>query len=440
MPSYHPKLLAQPVPRYTSYPTAAEFTVDVGEIAQRRALAAIEPNQTISVYVHIPYCRDICWYCGCNTGRANRVQRLTAYLDALLCEVRTVAGLLNGRGRVSRIAFGGGSPNALAPSDFLIIADALSAAFATQHTVLSVELDPRGFDSDWASAVRTAGVSRASLGVQTFDSDIQAAIGRVQPAAQIVEAVRLLRESAVTSINFDLMYGLPRQNQANLVETLEASITLAPERIALFGYAHVPHLLPRQKRVRTEQLPGQDERFDMAALGHARLVQAGYVPIGFDHFALPDDAMAHAVRDGKLRRNFQGFTDDTAEVLIGLGASAISQFPGLLVQNEKNSGRYRMRAMAGQLTGERGVLRDEEDRRRGAIIEALLCGRVVALGAYLFDPAICGPLAAFLDNDLAILEGERLNISPVGRPYARTIASLFDRHRTHQPGKFSNAI
>jgi oxygen-independent coproporphyrinogen-3 oxidase len=438
--TYFPELLDRPVPRYTSYPTAAEFSVAVNATDQAEALDRVAPGEAISLYVHIPFCQEICWYCGCNTARSNKAARLDAYLEALVAELHTVAAHLNGRGRVSRIAFGGGSPNALSPNDFTRLCDTLRIAFRTANPVLSIELDPRSFTTDWARVLDRQSVTRASLGVQTFDPNIQAAIGRTQPRALIVDTVNALRANGVDSINFDLMYGLPGQDRAVLEATLDETIRLAPERVALFGYAHVPHLLPRQRRIQADNLPGQEERFAMAQLGHERLVAAGYEAIGFDHFALPHDAIAHAQRDGRLHRNFQGFTEDAAQVLIGLGATAISQFPGLLVQNEKNSGRYRMRALSGLLTGARGIRRDPEDRRRGLIIEDLLCGRPAMITSVPGDAGLREALTPFLAYNLATLDGGALTLTPDGRPYGRVIAALFDRHRSGEGQQFSTAV
>lgn len=438
--TYFPELLARPVPRYTSYPTAAEFSVAANAADQAEALDRVAPGEAISLYVHIPFCQEICWYCGCNTARSNKSARLGAYLEALIAELHTVAAHLNGRGRVSRIAFGGGSPNALSPDDFGRLCDALHMAFRTADPVLSIELDPRSFTADWARVLGRQSVTRASLGVQTFDPAIQARIGRTQPRELIVDTVRALRANGVGSINFDLMYGLPGQDRAVLEATLDETLKLAPERIALFGYAHVPHLLPRQRRIQADHLPGQDERFAMAQLGHERLVAAGYEAIGFDHFALPHDAIARAQRDGRLHRNFQGFTEDAAQVLIGLGATAISQFPGLLVQNDKNSGRYRMKAIGGLLTGERGIRRDSEDRRRGQIIEDLLCGRPAMIAPLLGDAGLSEALVPFLDRELATLDGGALALTPDGRPYGRVIAALFDRYRSGEGQRFSSAV
>jgi oxygen-independent coproporphyrinogen-3 oxidase len=437
--AFHPELLATPVPRYTSYPTAAEFHDGIGASEIEAALAGVGEADDVSLYVHIPYCHEICWYCGCNTGAANRGHRLAAYLDALHAEIALVAGRLGGRGRVGRIAFGGGSPNAIAPSEFLRLVDALRGSFGAEDAPLSVELDPRSLTEEWFDAMKSAGVGMASMGVQTLDPGVQAAIGRIQPEALIRRSVEGLRAARVASINFDLMYGLPGQSAAILDATLAATLAMRPERIALFGYAHVPHLIPRQKRIDATHLPSAAERFEQARMGFERLTRAGYEPIGFDHFALSQDPLAGAARAGRLRRNFQGFTDDPAGILIGLGASAISQFPRLLAQNEKNAGRYRMLASAGKPTAVRGIARGSEDQARGRLIETLLCRGAGEAGA-LLTPAVAERLAAFDRLGLVRRTGSRLAIEAEGRPYARTIASLFDTYR--QPGgrSFSSAI
>lgn len=435
---YHPELLAVPVPRYTSYPTAAEFTDTFTGDDLASALDAVEDGTAVSLYLHIPYCREICWYCGCNTGAANRSARLGTYLEALLREIAMAGERLGGRGRVRRIAFGGGSPNAIAPAQFDSLVAAVRRAFACEAPVLSVELDPRGFDASWAQALRRNGVTRASLGVQTLAPHLQAAIGRVQPLALIQQTMSLLRDAGVESVNFDLMYGLPGQSDAELLDTLERSLALAPDRLAVFGYAHVPHLIPRQRRIDAAALPGPEARFGQADLAYRMLTGRGFVPVGFDHFARPGDALADAATHGKLRRNFQGFTEDGADVLIGLGASAISAFPDRLLQNEKNSGRYRALIDAGAFASNRGVMRDQEDRIRGTIIERLLTAGVADLAGGL--DAERARLAPFVRAGLVRVNPGSLELPPDALPYARTIAAIFDRHRSVGPARFSSAI
>lgn len=437
--TYHPELLATPVPRYTSYPTAAEFSEAVGRAEMERALAAVGADEAVSLYVHIPYCHEICWYCGCNTGAANKTHRLDSYLEGLRAEIRLIASRLAGRGRVQRFAFGGGSPNAIASGRFTELLANLRASFLADDAVISIELDPRSLAPDWFEAIGAAGVKRASLGVQTLEPDVQAAIGRVQPHALINKAVHWLRRAGVGSLNFDLMYGLPRQGLGELESTLCAAVAMRPDRIALFGYAHVPHLIPRQRRIDDAALPNAELRFRQAELGQAVLLSAGYRQIGFDHFALPHDPLAAAAEAGTLRRNFQGFTDDPANVLIGLGASAISQFPDLLVQNDKNAGRYRIKASSGMLTAERGVDRGKDDQRRGEIIERLLCDGQTNIGA-LVDGDWMQRLEPFLALGLVRLENSRIRLADEAWPYARVIASLFDSYRQPVGGRFSAAI
>ncbi|WP_068072173.1 radical SAM protein [Novosphingobium lentum] len=434
--AYYPDLLERAVPRYTSYPTAAEFRDDDFAPAQLAGLRAL--RGPVSLYLHIPYCDRICWYCGCNTGAANRTQRLAHYLEALHREIELVAGELDSSVRVSRIAFGGGSPNAIAPTDFVRLIDRLVLNLRLDAPVLSLELDPRSLDADWFTAIRGIGIEMASLGVQTLDPGVQQAIGRVQPAATIARAVDGLRRAGVRSLNFDLMYGLPGQDDAVLADTIDRSIAMAPDRVALFGYAHVPHLIARQARIDARNLPDQRARFRMAAQGHAHLTSAGYRAIGFDHFALPDDGLARACAAGTMRRNFQGFTDDPAPVLIGLGASAISAFPGLFVQNDKNAGPYRTATAAGRLSGTRGIERSADDRARGAVIEALLCRGDATVEAALLD-TVAGRLAPFIAHDLVRLDANRVILQRGSQAYARSIAAVFDSYRS-EVRSFSSAV
>ena len=438
---YYPKLLARLVPRYTSYPTAAEFHDGMGEADQRAGLEAVGGDEPISIYVHIPYCREICWYCGCNTGAANRTQRLAAYLERLSQEIDMVAGYLGGRGRVVRIAFGGGSPNAIAPDQFRMLVRRLKSTFPMAVApLLSVEIDPRGFDAEFAAAMAGAGVTRASLGVQTFDPRVQAAIGRIQPFETIENAVRLLRDAGVTSLNFDLMYGLARQGEAELLDSLELSQDMGADRLAVFGYAHVPHLIPRQRQIDAASLPGPQERFHQAALAHDWLTGQGWTSVGFDHFARGHDPLAAAARERRVRRNFQGFTDDPCDVLIGLGASAISRFAGSLVQNERNSGRYGMKIGMGQLAAVRGIATPPGERQRGRIIEELLCQGSADIGELPDRLPVRYHLRGFEYARLIHWSGWRLNLLPEGLPYARSVAASLDPWRSSSTVQFSNAV
>lgn len=437
---YHADLLATAVPRYTSYPTAAEFHNGISAADMAEALRSVGAATQVSLYLHIPYCREICWYCGCNTGAANRTGRLDAYLGALHAEIDLVASALDGRGRVGRVAFGGGSPNAITTTQFAALASHLNDAFGLERPAVSVEVDPRGFDQDWADALRDNEVTRASLGVQTFAAHLQAAIGRVQPAELIERSVKLLRDAGVTSLNFDLMYGLPGQTDADLNDTIRQAVALGPDRLAVFGYAHVPHLIPRQRRIDAANLPDTRARFLQAELAHRLLIAAGYEATGFDHFALPGDALASAMRSGTLRRNFQGFTEDQADVLIGLGATAISCFPDRLLQNEKNVGQYRALVSGGILPAQRGLHRSPEDRRRARIIEQLLTNGHVGAALLEGTEDALARLEPYRTRGLVHVGPDGLGIAAEGLPYSRSIACAFDQYRGQAASRFSSAV
>ncbi|WP_284126152.1 radical SAM protein [Parerythrobacter aestuarii] len=433
---YYPDLLAKPVPRYTSYPTAAEFG-ELPAASYRSALESVEGE--VSLYLHIPFCEKICFYCGCNTGKANRRARLESYLASLTMEIASVAASLPHGTKVRRVSFGGGSPNAITPDDFRALVAQIFRRFELDDPVWSIELDPRTMTAGWADALGEVGVQRASMGVQTFAPQCQSAIGREQPEQLIAQTTAWLRSAGVSSINFDLMYGLPGQERIDLLDTLVRTLALGADRVALFGYAHVPHIVPRQRVIDTTALPDQHERFAMAELGYDFFAGQGYQPVGFDHFARLDDPLAQSVVQGTLHRNFQGFTDDTAVNLIGLGSSAISSFPALLAQNEKNSGRYRMKTSRGAFATSAGLHRSIDDRERGKAIEDLLCFGSVRLPAHIAGSIAC-PLAPFIARGLARLEGDVLTIAAEGLPYTRTIAALIDSYRDPAERRFSAAV
>ncbi len=436
MHRYLPELADRPVPRYTSYPTADRFHDGIAPVDQLRALESIGEDAPISLYVHIPYCREICWYCGCNTQALGRPERLARYVEALEAEIAAVSRHV--QGRVHSIHFGGGSPNALPPAGFERLVERLRDSFhCLDTTEIAVELDPRLIDSAFVAALARAGTRRASLGVQTFATHIQKAIGRVQPIETVGKAVAMLRGAGIREINADLLHGLPGQGIADIEDTIEAILALHPDRIALFGYAHVPHLMPRQRAIDATSLPDAEARFWQGAHGHDRLVGAGYHAIGFDHFALPHDPLAIAAMTGTLRRNFQGFTADPVATVIGLGASAISQFDGLLAQNEKDVRQYRAAVRETGFACRRGIVRTPEDRLRGELIERLLCDGAVDIGAI---ERRHGPLpdrdvleagfSVFAARGLVRAEQGAWIVTPRGRPYARLVASLFDAVRS----------
>ena len=447
MHRYIPALAERSAPRYTSYPTAAEFTPTIGARDHGEALHRATDSGPASLYIHIPYCQAICWYCGCNTGALNRADRLDAYLDALGMEIAGTAAVFGGT--IGRVHFGGGTPNILSPDQFSRLADLLRRNFAIASSAeWAVEVDPRSFHRDHASAFAAAGVDRISVGAQTFSPRIQAAIGRIQPLAEVSRVIAQARDAGIERINLDLMYGLPGQTLDDIASTLAAAQTLAPDRVAMFGYAHMPRLLPRQRLIDEAALPDAEARFWQRTLAHDLLVEQGLGAIGFDHFARPWDSLSVAAREGRLHRNFQGFTEDAATTLIGLGASAISQFPGLIAQNEKHVGRYRMLAGNGQGCTVRGVTRGREDRLRGQVIERLLCDNRVDAAALArshgLPESAAAPDEALLreleDHGVIRREAGQVIVRREGLPYARLAAAAFDSYRNPGARRFSKAV
>lgn len=447
MTVFHADLASRSVPRYTSYPTAAEFTEEIGTTDHARALSILAPDDRISLYVHVPYCQEICWYCGCNTGAIGRASRLDLYVDALIAEIRLVAAA--SQGTVSRVHFGGGSPNALTPCQFERVVVAIRQNFSIDRDAeWAAELDPRHLNVEFSRALTRSGIGRVSLGVQTFDLSVQAKINRLQPFRLVAQRIADLRSAGIKHINLDLMYGLPGQTLDSIARTITLAKSLFPDRIAMFGYAHLPRMLSRQRMIDGSTLPDAEARFWQSILARDLWLEAGYRAIGFDHYARPEDSLTVAAAEGRLRRNFQGFTDDDAVALIGLGASSISSFHDLIVQSEKHVGRYRMKVMNGQLATARGVARSEDDRRRGRAIERLLCdGHVdfVALGwprsaahrAMIEALPVLAPLA---DRGLVRCSTTGVSITPDGAPYARLAAVAFDRFRAAPTKRFSTAV
>jgi oxygen-independent coproporphyrinogen-3 oxidase len=435
------------VPRYTSYPSAAQFTADITEADQRAWLGSLEADAAVSLYVHVPFCDRLCWYCGCHTGVVHRRSPIEDYVRTLRREIGLVRAALPARLAASALHFGGGTPNMLSPQDLRSIIGELRATFAFGNPFeMAAELDPRILTNEWIEAAAELGLSRASLGVQDLDADVQAAINRRQPFAQVEWAVQRLRAAGVGSINLDLMYGLPKQNVVSVLATIEEILTLAPERIALFGYAHVPWMKPHQKLLPEAELPDAGERYDQQDAAAERLAKAGYVRIGLDHFAKPGDDLAVALRRGALRRNFQGYTADRARTVLGLGASSISAFADGYAQNAARIPQWKEAVEAGRLATARGLAVGAHERLRGAIIERLMCDLEVDIARLC--AAAGKPLSAFapelfrlreMETDgLVRRQGARIEVTAAGRPFIRTIASVFDPHS--QPARHVAAV
>ncbi|MCH7554976.1 MAG: oxygen-independent coproporphyrinogen III oxidase [Proteobacteria bacterium] len=429
------------VPRYTSYPTAADFTDAVDDRRYRQWLAAIPEGEDISLYVHIPFCHSLCWFCGCHTTVARRPEPVERYLDLVIAEIDMLVAALGAKRRVSHIHWGGGTPTILGAGGITRLAERLRAAFTlTSGMQFAVEIDPRTVTRDAIAALAAAGVTRASLGVQDFDPVVQRLINRIQSFETTARVVEGLRAVAIEALNIDLLYGLPAQTEAGLLATVEATLALAPQRIALFGYAHVPWMKRHQKLIDTDRLPDAAARQGLFNAAMARFLEAGYVAIGIDHLALPTDPLAKAARDGSLRRNFQGYTSEPASVLLGLGTSAIGAFAQGYVQNAARTADYRAAIEAGRFATARGIETTAEDRLRGRIIEQLMCHLEVdleAMGGLGDDGPRGDGLEGFADvlAELAPLEacgavhrqGGRIKVLPEARLLLRVVCAAFDR-------------
>lgn len=437
------------VPRYTSYPTAPHFNeaVDCGKYAQW--LKAITGLERISLYIHVPYCDRLCWFCACHTKHTLKYEPISIYLESLKKEIGAVGALVSRDAAVTAVHFGGGSPTMLRPDDLVGLMTALRSAFSFADDVeISVEIDPNDLDEPRYDALAAIGMTRASLGVQDFHPEVQKAINRIQTFEHTKSVVDAVRARGVHSVNCDILYGLPHQTEATLTETVKDILSLAPDRIALFGYAHVPWMKKHQTMIKEEVLPGLEERFAQMNLAASMLIEAGYEPVGIDHFALPSDRMAIAAREGRLRRNFQGYTDDAAEALIGLGASSIGQLPQGYVQNMPATGEYQRMADNAGLTVVRGIEVSADDRLRRRVIEEIMCRFAVDfsdLRAEFGDAAeaIVLEARAFAQSNqdgICLVEGDRFVITETGRPFARTIAAVFDSYLGNGKGRHSIAV
>jgi len=423
------------IPRYTSYPTAPHFSTDVDE-AQYRCWLASLPATEASLYLHIPFCRSMCWYCGCHTTVAARKAPMLRYLDCLRREIELVARYRRHLLCVRHIHFGGGTPTLIPANQLQLTMDGLRTHFRiADEAEIAIEIDPRTFSPEMAVTLGICGFNRASIGVQTFDLAVQRAINRIQSFEVTESAVRLLRLNGVRAINFDLIYGLPSQSVQSCLDTVDQALALRPDRFAVFGYAHVPSFKPHQRRIDGKALPDSEMRFDQARAIASALVNAGYVEIGLDHFALPDDPLAKASAVGRLHRNFQGYTTDEAEVLIGLGASSIGRMPQGFVQNQVRIPEYQRLVAESRLPIARGYRFAGDDRLRGAIIERLMCDHRVDLDticrSFGADPADIlrnASLRPLIADGLVEQDGACISIKPHARPLVRTVAAAFDAH------------
>ncbi|MFC4668792.1 oxygen-independent coproporphyrinogen III oxidase [Seohaeicola nanhaiensis] len=424
------------VPRYTSYPTAPQFGTQVGAGEFHDWIAGIPADAKISLYVHIPFCRRLCWFCACRTQGTQSLAPVAGYLEALRQEIGLLGEILPKGVTLSRLHWGGGTPTLLDASMIRDLAGAIAeVAPLAEGAEFSVEIDPNEIDAARLDALAGAGMNRASIGVQDFDPSIQQIIGRDQSYEVTRAAVEMIRAQGVGSLNADILFGLPHQNNAKITESVQKLLSLGPERVALYGYAHVPWVARRQTMIPSDALPTPESRLELFETAQQLFVWDGYDEIGIDHFALPSDGLAVAQKAGRLRRNFQGYTDDPSEVLIGLGASSISRFPQGYAQNAAATSAYIGAVREGRFATARGHAFAGEDALRARLIEALMCDFRIDAGEILGRfPVSRAALDAMFQEvnrgfDGMLRHDDRgLEIPAELRPLTRIVARGFDAY------------
>jgi oxygen-independent coproporphyrinogen-3 oxidase len=425
------------VPRYTSYPTVPHFTAEVPSGWFEDRLAALAPGSSVSVYIHIPFCPRLCWFCGCNTSIVSKYDAVASYVETLRAEIgRTGQAVAAKKLRLGHVHFGGGSPTMVKEEDFAGIMGDLHRHFAVDDDAeIAVEIDPRHMDARKAALYAACGVNRASFGMQDFDPAVMAAVNRPQSFARDREALAQCRAAGIDRVNIDLMYGLPHQTAPGMADCARKALALRPDRVALFGYAHVPWMKKHMRMIREGTLPDRALRpllFERAA---AVFEDAGYIPVGIDHFAREGDSMVTALRAGRLRRSFQGYTDDDAPVLLGFGASAISRIGDAYKQNCTALPAYRDHVSQGCSPVEKYCVMSDEDRLCAAIIEAMmvnLCVNPRAVARTEFgqerDFAACYAALAPLAADGLVRITPDGTVHALVRQAARLTCAVFDHH------------
>lgn len=430
-------------PRYTSYPTAPHFRADFGEAELRRAIAASNEDpipRDVSAYVHIPFCLSPCFYCGCARIVTHDRSRAGGYLARLYREIEAVSALFARDRSLAQLHFGGGTPNFLDADQLVELIDTLGRHFAFSRRAdreFGVEIDPRHCDADYVRRIAAAGINRLSIGVQDFDAEVQQAINRVQSVESTRAVMDAARDAGIRSINLDLIYGLPRQTARSFERTLEQVIALRPERIAAYGYAHLPDRFRAQRRIDKYELPDANARLGLLQLAVERLDAAGYRYIGVDHFALPQDDLARAAEAGTLQRNFQGYSTHATCDLVGFGMSAISRVGDTFSQNAKDLPGYYAALDEGRLPTVRGLRLDHDDRLRAEAIQRLMCAGTLDIGAFEARHLVCfeeyfrrslerlRPLAS---DGLVECSPQHITVTPRGQFLLRNVAMCFDAY------------
>ncbi|MBR9808586.1 MAG: oxygen-independent coproporphyrinogen III oxidase [Alphaproteobacteria bacterium] len=437
------------LPRYTSYPTAADFSTMPDGYAVRSAMERITSETSLGVYVHVPFCEKLCWYCGCATTVPNGYRRVSSFVDVLMKEIDVWRNHLPAHADMRHLHFGGGSPNSLNCGDFREIINHIKLAFGVDKDVeIDIELDPRTTTDAFIETLASCGVTRASLGVQTLSGPVQKAINRIQPRHMVTAKLAHLRQNGIRRINMDLMYGLPLQTREDVKEAAKYAADVGADRISLFGYAHVPWFAKHQRAIHDEDLPGLEERFEQARVGHEVLTAEGYVAIGLDHYARPEDSLTQSLRDGTIRRTFQGYTDNPCKTLIGLGPSAISELPGGFFQTSKAQPIWRAQVEGGVLPISRGVLQSADDKVRARAIETVMStmrvdindvAREMHAPMRALEPAL--DAARKLEPlGLCTVSGTVVEVPEEARMMLRTVASCFDWRLASSEGRHAVAV
>ncbi len=440
---------AKPGPRYTSYPTAPVWSDDFDASAAQALYQENNVNkskQPLALYFHIPFCRSLCWYCGCHV-KISRNDRVTIpYLQALDQELELVSQYLEPEREVSQLHWGGGTPTYLAPDQIETLVGMVKSRFHFQSDAeISIEVDPRVTRREHLEALRRCGFNRISMGVQDFNPSVQAAVNRIQTLEATAELIQQSRDLGFQSINIDLMYGLPHQTVESFTETLAQVHSLAPDRLALFHYAHVPWLKPAQKLIQTDAVPDSDTKLAIFELAIETLMHQGYQYIGMDHFARPDDELSLAKNNQSLRRNFMGYTTQAGTDLYGFGVSAISEIEGHFIQNQRDLETYQQTLQSGKLPTLRGLRLQFDDHLRKAVIEALICNGKLDFKRISQDYKIdfesyfahelhaCQDLAA---DGLIRLKSDQIEVLPHGQILIRNICMIWDAYlKPSQPGE-----
>lgn len=430
------KYLGQEAPRYTSYPSAHHFT-PLGADLHGRWLSHLKPGKSIGLYVHVPFCEQMCYFCGCNTQITRRYSPLTPYVDHLIAETALIGAKIGHRPRVHSLHFGGGSPGILEPADMSRLLEALHQHFDLgEDAEISIELDPRRVTAAKAATYAALGFNRISLGVQDTDIEVQKAINRVQPIELIRAATDLLRSHGLEALGIDLIYGLPLQTRQSLEKTLRETESLRASRISVFSYAHVPWFKKHQTLIDETTLPSLEDKAGFALLLTEALNAQGYDSIGMDHFATPEDGLSRALKDGTLRRNFMGYTDMPNDRLIALGASSISELDEGIIQNIPQATTYQNTIAKGSLASRGGWVYGGDDALRKAVISDLMCffaadigeiTRAFGYGEDYLDTDIAA-LTPYIEAGMISVQGRKVRFESPYRMLVRTVACAFDAY------------